>query len=120
MTKNITYTRGMFSAEISKSPFWLECEKRYDAESRSEDASATAGDNFWLKDDMEYTVTTVQSMGLFATVWRGRTTSTGRLFAVKRFEKGETYKVREQVLREVQILDAARKCVSMSTSYWSL
>ena len=120
MAKDVRYTAGVFSSDTNKSPFWLEWEKRYEERYRSGDVSVTAGDYFWLNDSMDYRVLSVKGLGAFASVWMGRSTSTGRLLAIKRYQHGETARIKEQVLREVQILYTVQKCVSMSTSHWCL
>ncbi|KAF7506101.1 hypothetical protein GJ744_012252 [Endocarpon pusillum] len=110
MAKDVRYTAGMFSSDINKSPFWVEGEKRYEARNCSGDISVTAGDNFWLKDNMDYTVLSVKGLGAFASVWLGKSTSTGRLLAIKRYQNSGKTRLKEQVLREVHILDMVRNC----------
>lgn len=119
MADDVRYTAGMFSSDINKSPFWVECEERYDARHRP-GGHVTAGHDFWLRDDMDYKVLSPKDLGAFASVWKGRSTSTGRLLALKRYQNSERARIKEQVLREVHILDMVRKCVSMSTRHWCL
>lgn len=120
MADDVRYTAGMFSSDISKSPFWVEWEKRYEARHRPGGIPVTAGHEFWLKDNMRYKVLSAKDFGAFASVWKGRSTSTGRLLALKRYQNSQIPSIKEQVLREVHILDTVRKCVSMSTSPWCL
>ncbi|ERF69787.1 hypothetical protein EPUS_07043 [Endocarpon pusillum Z07020] len=102
MANDVRYTAGMFSSDISKSPFWVEWEKRYEARQRSRGSYVTAGHSFWLKDNMDYKVLSAKGLGAFASVWMGKS-STGRILAVKRYQNSGNIRIKEQVPHIIQI-----------------
>lgn len=100
-------TANMLSSD-PKNAFWEAGEKDY--ESRRQSRPATS--RFWLSDEMNYIVLDVIGRGAFASVWRAKERESGKLLAVKRFERADTLRIRREVRDEAQILDTIRDGVS--------
>src|SRR5213080_2220316 len=88
-------TRKIFEAYPYEGPFWMAAEAQYQRKYGSS--------QFWFTDKMQFDLEGLKDSGEFASVFRAKETKTGRVLAVKRFEKGDMLQIRLRVRYEFDI-----------------
>jgi hypothetical protein len=107
-----SHTVGASDADESQSSFWSDWETRYKLRYASPAAYPAAAVDYWLTDDMHYHVEELKSQGEYASVWKAKECTSGRLLVVKRFEAAQTPNFQARVKAEASILDKVRVGVS--------